>query len=214
MEETPHVMAQWEKLTLAFVVIAIIFSFFFILRDDIRPVRNYPSDNQGIVAFGDSIIVGVGSESGIGLTGMLANRIGQNIINEGVSGNTTADGLERIDDVLRHEPKIVILSLGGNDALQNMPLERTEKNLDRIISQIQNEGSIVVLLGIRNGIFNDEFSSMYRELANRHQTALVTDILGGLFGDSRYMADAVHPNDAGYSRIAERVAPVIIDLNQ
>ncbi len=101
--------------------------FYFIFNKD--TYSNYPSNGTDIVAFGDSLIQGVGASSvDKNLVSILSRRIGKPIINLGVSGNTTADGLNRLDQLDKYKPKVVILLLGGNDYLRKVPKETTFNN--------------------------------------------------------------------------------------
>lgn len=183
---------------------------FFVLRD--REIVNYPPKEGPIVAFGDSLVVGVGSSKGKDFISLLSTKVGMPIINLGVSGDTTAGGLSRIDEVLKKEPSIVIVVLGGNDFLRKVPREETFSNLRQIVRRIQSEGSIVVLVGVRDGLLSDRADELYEALAEETGSVYVSNILEGLFGDQRYMSDSVHPNDVGYEIIAERLEPVIGDL--
>ena len=169
-------------------------------------ITNYPSDGTTVVAFGDSLVEGVGATEGNDFVSLVSQEIGEPIINLGVSGNTTELGLARLDEVLAKNPKIVILLLGGNDFIRRIPRATTESNLKVMIERIQAQGAIVLLLGVRGGILRDGFDAMYEDLSETYSTAYVPDVLDGLFGDSTLMADGIHPNDAGYKIIAERVA--------
>jgi lysophospholipase L1-like esterase len=164
-----------------------------------------------IVAFGDSLVYGTGSSGG-GFVKLLEERIGRPIVNMGVPGNTSADGLARLERVLALEPGVVILLLGGNDYLRRLPREETEKNLAAIIERLQGDGAAVLLIGVRGGVFRDNFADMYESLAKRHGTAYVHDVLDDTLGIDKYMDDQVHPNDAGYAVIAERVYPVLAEM--
>lgn len=168
--------------------------------------------NQTIVAFGDSLVAGVGSESGGGFVSFLEERTDREIINLGVPGDTTADGLARVGDVLRDDPGIVIVLLGGNDALRRMPLEETFANLNAIVTTLTDNGSIVILLGIRGGVLSDPYSDQFESLTDRTHALYVPNILSGLITKPELMSDSVHPNDLGYRLIADRVYDVLNDL--
>jgi lysophospholipase L1-like esterase len=172
-------------------------------------ITNYPSAGTEIIAFGDSLVAGVGATPGNDLVSLLEAEIEQPIVNLGISGDTTADGLARIDTVTSRDAKVVILLLGGNDALRNIPLDTTRENLSRIIVDIQSRGAVVVLLGVRSGILADRYEAMYKELSNTYHTAYVPDVLSGVFGRPTLMADPIHPNDLGYQKIAGRVLPAL-----
>lgn len=175
-------------------------------------ITNAPPKGDTIVAIGDSLIEGVGAQQGGDLPAQLTRRLGTPVINEGISGDTTKDALARIDKILSHEPDIVIVLLGGNDFLRDVPLDETFGNLHTIITRLQEEGAVVVLLGVRGGRFGDPAAGRFEQLARVTGSVYVPDVLEGLIGDSRFMADPIHPNTAGYAVIADRVAPVVHDL--
>lgn len=161
-----------------------------------------------IIAFGDSLVYGTGSSGG-GFVSLLEQGVGRPIENLGVPGDTTADGLERIDEVLDRDPSVVILLLGGNDYLRQVPQDTTFANLSTMIERLQADGATVLLAGVRGGLVRDSFASRFEELADRYGTAYVHDVLDDTFGVEGYMADQVHPNDAGYRVIADRMLPVL-----
>lgn len=161
-----------------------------------------------LVAFGDSLIHGTGSSGG-GFVRLLEQRIGRPIVNLGVPGDTTADGLARLDEVLAMQPAVVIVLLGGNDYLRQVPQEQTFVNLGRIIERLQADGAVVLLAGVRGGLLRDNFAARFEDLAKQHGTAYVHDVLDDTLGVKGYMADQVHPNDRGYEVIANRVYPVL-----
>lgn len=197
-------------LGLVFLGVALIAGFYFLLPK--TAVTNYPSEGTDIIAFGDSLIYGTGASEGRDFVTLLSRKTGKPIINLGVPGNTTEDGVARLSTLDRYNPKIVILLLGGNDRLRNVPRETTFSNLERIIENLHQRGAIVLLLGIRGSILNDQYRDKFDRLHEKYKTAYVPDVLEGLFGTREFMADQIHPNDAGYARIAERIAPVLEDL--
>lgn len=182
--------------------------YFFVAHE----VRNYPSSGTDIIAFGDSLVAGVGASPGRDFVSLLSEKIGQPIVNLGVSGDTTADGLARLSELDAYDPKVVIVLFGGNDYLRRVSQDQTFDNLAEIIERIQAKGAVVLLLGIRGGLLNDRFDAEFKKLRNTHDTAYVPDVLDGLLGRREYMSDEIHPNDAGYARIAERVYPVLAPL--
>lgn len=202
-------MNRFLFITLALLVLAV---GMYIFLPHSGEIRNYPSNGNDIIAFGDSLVEGVGATSGHDLVSLLSVKVGRPIINLGKSGDTTNDALARINSLDFYNPKVVLVLVGGNDYLKRIPRETTEKNLGKIIEHIQSRGAIVLLLGVRGGIFRDHFADMYEDVSDTYRTAFVSDILEGIIGNSGYMADPIHPNDAGYTKIANRIAPVLASL--
>lgn len=172
-------------------------------------ITNYPPKNQTVVAFGDSLVEGVGATPGNDFVSVVGRTLGVTIINKGKSGDTTADGLGRIDEVTAEDPGIVIMLLGGNDVLRRVPKAETFANLGAIIERLQSAGAIVVLLGVRGGILGDGYASDFKALAKKYHTAYISNILEGLITNSQYMYDGIHPNDQGYVIVAGRVEKVL-----
>ena len=175
-------------------------------------ITNYPSEGTSIVAFGDSLVFGTGATEGNDFVSILSRQVGEEIINLGVPGDATRDALSRIDEVLALDPKIVLVLFGGNDYLRKIPPEETFANLEVVIETIHRSGAVVIFLGVRGGVLRDNFEDRYTSLAKTHGTAYVPNVLDGLFGNPQFMSDAVHPNDAGYAVIAERVGEVFVPL--
>lgn len=192
--------------------VSVVFISFFIFNGSAK-IKNYPSNGTDIVAFGDSLIFGVGATSdNSNFVSILSRRIGKPIVNLGVSGNTTEDGLARLNQLDRYKPKVVILLLGGNDYLRKVPIDTTFNNLEKIIKNIQSRGSVVLLLGVRGGIVTDKFDERFEELAEKTGSAFVSNVLDGLITKDEFMSDAIHPNDTGYAKISARVYPVLQKL--
>ena len=191
---------------LAFVAAA-----FFSLRKSRRP-RTHETGGL-VIAFGDSLIEGDGASPGQDLPSLLSAHIGIPIVNAGIGGDTTATALARLDrDVLGKKPRLVIILLGGNDALRRVPEEETRANLRAIIAGIQGVGAKVLLLGIRGGILHDKYETMFDALAREMKSVYVSDMFRGIFGHPKLMTDPIHPNDAGYAMIADRIEPILREM--
>jgi acyl-CoA thioesterase I len=180
-----------------------VFAYFIFSQE--QPITNYPPREGPIVAFGDSLVFGVGAPKGADFVTLLSSKIGETIIQAGVPGDTTVDGIARVNVILEHRPRMVILLLGGNDYLQRISREETFANLKQLIVRIQESGAMVVLLGVRGGVLTDGYDTRFEELAEEMHVVYVEDVLAGIFGNVTFMADGVHPNEAGYARIAEKV---------
>ncbi len=197
-------MNQKDLVMIVFTLIVLGFLFLvYYIQNRTPHILNYPNDRTEIIVFGDSLAAGVGSTDGEGFVDNLEFILNRNITTLGVSGNTTRAGLARIDEVLEREAQIVLIVLGGNDFIQRVPKEDVRRNMDKIISKIQNDGAMVMILGTPG------YGDLYKELATTHNATYVSNILKGLIGRDAYMSDAIHPNDIGYSKIADRIAPKI-----
>jgi lysophospholipase L1-like esterase len=176
-------------------------------RDNAWRITNDHSQGIAIVAFGDSLTEGYRMAPGEGYPEQLAKLVGRPIVNRGISGNTTADGLARLDaDVLAESPRIVLVGLGANDMLRKQPIDETFANLRRIVDRIQGRGAMVVLIGVEGfPLVHGDYGSRYRSLARETGCVYVADMLDGVFGDPSLMYDQIHPNAAGYARIARRI---------
>lgn len=176
-------------------------------------VIDYPRGGENIIAFGDSLVVGYGASSDNDFVSLLSRRIGRAIINAGRNGDTTAIGLSRLEkDVLSRNPRVVILLLGGNDAIRGAPVRETFSHLATMIDRIHQSDAAVILVGIRGGFFRDSYRREFEKLVEEKQVNYVPDILDGIFGEPRLMADAIHPNDEGNKTMADRIEPVLRKL--
>jgi acyl-CoA thioesterase-1 len=162
-----------------------------------------------IVAFGDSLVAGYGAPDQQGFVGPLSQKIGVPILNAGVSGDTTGQALARLPDVLAQHPDIVIVLVGGNDALQRVSIDTTTANLIQILSTLKQNNIRTVLLGVQGGFISDPYASLFKNLAKEYATEYIPNILKGLIGNTSLMSDEVHPNAAGYNKIAEKIYPAL-----
>jgi lysophospholipase L1-like esterase len=161
---------------------------------------------------GDSLTKGVGAQMGEDYPSVLADRLGRPIVNAGHPGNTTADALMRLQEVLNQNPRLVIVFLGGNDFLRQVPLQETQRNLEEMIGRIQNHGAMVAIVGMKLGLFTDEYGPLFESIAERLGALYIPQLLNGILTDSKLKSDAIHPNAAGYRLMAERMAKQIKPL--
>ncbi len=137
------------------------------------------------------------------------------VINHGVSGDTTAGGLERIDWMMADKPDIVMVELGGNDMLRALDPGATEKNLDAIIGKLKQAGATVWLVGMlapRNfgPEYVQQFDGLYKKLADKHGVPLYPFFLDGVAQDPALnQPDGIHPNAKGVDVIVERILPFV-----
>lgn len=201
-----------NKAALLLIFVGIILSFMWVLF--LRPQEKFHVGEDGpIIFFGDSLVEGIGATPGNDLPAQLSRQISQSVINAGRSGDTTASALARLEqDVISRDPGLVIILLGGNDFIKQIPLDETFKNFSIMIDRIKTHGAGVLLIGIRGGIFGDPFKERFEQLAKEKGIVFIPNILDGVIGNPELMSDPIHPNDDGYAKMAKRVAPVVLKL--
>lgn len=164
------------------------------------------------IAFGDSLTAGVGGSEGRDYPALLSQDLGVPIQNLGIPGNTTKDGLGRLDQAYELQPRVVLLCLGGNDGLRSLPKGETFANLGMIIEGFQQRGTFVVLIGVHSASILDNNAKEFKKLAKEKGAFYVPDILSGVLGNPSLMSDYIHPNDSGYQKIAERLSKILRPL--
>lgn len=165
---------------------------------------------ENIICFGDSLTFGTGAPRAEAYPAQLSAMIGQPVINSGIPGDTTARALQRLErDVLSKSPRIVLITLGGNDLKNGVDKTIVFKNLQTIVESIQAHGALVVIGGIKFLFWDRGFAEGYEKLADETGALLITNILGGLMGNGELMHDKIHPNGAGYKIMAQKFQQVI-----
>jgi acyl-CoA thioesterase I len=180
-------------------------------------------DRPRIVAFGDSLTAGLGVAAEEAYPARLQRRLDEKglryrVINAGVSGDTTAGGVRRVDWVLKSRPDLVILELGGNDGLRGLKLDETKANLERIIKRCQAASVTVILAGMKlppnyGTEYTNGFEAIYPALAKQYRLTLIPFFLDGVAGSATLnQADGIHPTSEGYRIIADKVLETVKPL--
>lgn len=180
-------------------------------------------DRYVVVALGDSLTAGLGvapDEAYPALLGRRLEREGRpyRVVNAGVSGDTSAGGVRRLDWVLRAGPSVVIVALGANDGLRGLPVDALQENLTAIVERLQRAGSRVLLAGMRvppnyGARYTRAFAAVFPAVARRTGVALMPFLLEGVAGDPRLnQADGIHPTAEGQRVIAEHLWPHLLPL--
>jgi acyl-CoA thioesterase I len=172
-----------------------------------------------ILFFGDSLTAGYGLEDpSLAFPGLIQKRIDAEgllyrVVNAGLSGETTAGGLRRLDWVLKQPVDIFVLELGGNDGLRGLPPKEAEANLQAMIDKVRakNAAAKIILTGMMmptsmGADYTRSFASVYPSLAEKNQLTLIPFLLQGVAGVSRFnQPDQIHPNARGHAMVAETV---------
>ena len=174
--------------------------------------RGSPVDTERtIVCFGDSLTYGTGAHDGSEYPARLSDMLGKEVVNAGVSGDTTARALSRLErDVLSQSPGLVLITLGGNDLKNGVSTAVAFENLRRIVETIQASGAVVIIGGVSFPFMDRGYGKGYRDLAEDTGALLIPNILEGIMGTKHLMSDPIHPNDEGYRIMAERFHELIV----
>lgn len=176
-----------------------------------------------VLALGDSLTAGLGLSEADGFTAQLeaalrAKGYDVRVLNAGVSGDTTAGGLERLDWALADQPDLAIVELGSNDMLRAVDPAVVRANLDRILARLGEAKVPTLLAGMLAApnlgrAYGDAFNAIYPDLAQRHGVPLYPFFLDGVATQAALnQADGIHPNAAGVKVIVERITLAVIDL--
>jgi acyl-CoA thioesterase I len=176
-----------------------------------------------VVCFGDSLTAGYGTDLGQSYpdylqTDLNAEGYNYRVVNEGISGNTTKDGVDRLDRVLALKPAVVVVEFGGNDGLRGLRIEDSRTNMDKIVGTLKASGTKVVLAGITlppdyGPDYIKQFNDTYAMLAAKYRVPLLPFLLKGVFGvDGMMQADRTHATSAGNQVVAKNVLPLVTPL--
>jgi len=162
------------------------------------------------VAFGDSLTSGTGAGKAESYPSVLSEMIGCRVVNAGVPGEVTSSGRGRLRTVLEKEKAdLVIICHGGNDMIRKQDEAATVRNLDAMISTVRGGGADVVLIGVPKPEQILEVAPFYRELADKYGIPLDSHILPEIFSDPSLQSDRMHPNSAGYRKMAQSIADLV-----
>ena len=175
-------------------------------------VPHLDSPGTTIVCFGDSITYGIGAKETESYPQRLAEHLGIDLLNLGVPGDTSTEGLARLDDVLAADPWLVIVEFGGNDILGRRPLAETEASLRGILDGLLAARVVPVLIEIRNPLDGDPMRDLFDRLKAEYRVPMVEDTLPRILLRPGLKADPIHPNAKGYEKLAEAVAQEIKPL--
>ena len=170
------------------------------------------SSSSVILAYGDSLTYGYNVKRSESYPAKLEVLTGISVINSGVSGEVSAQGLKRLPKVLdEHHPQLLILCHGGNDLLRKMDLEEMESNIRSMIQLSLDRDIPVILLGVpKPGIFLSSFD-VYKKIANSMNIIFIEDLISDVLGKKSLKSDSIHPNKKGYNVMAEEIYSLLLD---
>ena len=181
-----------------------------------------PSTTSKILAFGDSVTEGLGVEPEEAYPALLQNRLRAEgyeyeVINGGISGETSSAALSRVEWMLTQKPDIVIVETGANDALRGIDLELTQNNISQIVKRFKESNVVVVLAGMQiiqnlGEEYTTQFANIYPAVAKEHDVILIPFFLEGVAGRPHLnQADVIHPTPEGYKIVLETIYPYVLE---
>jgi lysophospholipase L1-like esterase len=195
--------------TLTFLLLAIIVGIG-LTACSTQPKLPALSNDAVIVAFGDSLTFGTGSEPAESYPAVLEKMIGRRVVNSGVPGEVTGDGLLRLPEVLeREKPALLLLCHGGNDQLRRLNQQQAANNIREMIRLAQKREVAVVLIAVPAPELSLLPPSMYREIAKELSIPIEEETLSSILANNSLKSDYIHPNAAGYHRLAESIATLL-----
>ncbi len=164
-------------------------------------------DDAIILAFGDSLTYGTGANKGESYPAILETSVNRKVINAGVPGELSMQGLKRLPTLLdKYQPDLLILCHGGNDILHKENLAEAESNIRQMIILAENKNIPVILLGVpKPGLFLND-ADLYNSIANNTEVTFIPNLIANILSDASMKSDPVHPNNIGYSKMASALA--------
>ena len=174
-------------------------------------IKNAGAGGYTVVAFGDSLTYGKGASRAETYPARLAQLSGKQVVNLGLSGDTAAAAPKRLPQVLEQNPYLVLIEFGGNDFMRSVPFEQTKAAMTQMVDAVQASGAIAVIVDTGGYYGMRKYTKAYKKLAKEKGAVFVPGILDGIFGEKELMSDQIHPNAAGYKRVADKVYKYIKD---
>ncbi len=163
--------------------------------------------NAMVLAFGDSLTYGTGASPEQSYPAILQKLISRTVINAGVPGETTSEGLVRLPHYLdRYRPAVVLLCLGANDMLQGLDEVTAAENLKEMIRMAERQGAQVVLIGVPRPNLLVSMPEFYRQIADEFSLPYMENTMREVLKKNSLKSDVIHPNAKGYRKIAEGIA--------
>lgn len=187
---------------LVVAIITLIITIYLVLNSK----NGNPNELSGpIIFFGDSITAGNGVEKPFAV--LIGEDLEIEIINAGVSGNTTSDALLRLEnDVINKNPSVVVVEFGANDFLQNVAFDITAVNFNEILTRLTTETEAkIIIASVRVNLLSGKYEKLQKEVANAYEVEFEPNIMKGIITNKELMLDSIHPNQKGHQKIADKL---------
>lgn len=177
------------------------------------PVFEKLPEDAVILAFGDSLTYGTGASKTADYPAVLSDLSSREVINEGIPGELSRDGLIRLPSLLdQYQPELLILIHGGNDLLRKIPQQQTRDNLKQMINEAYQRNIKVVMLGVpKFNLFLLSSAEFYQQLAEELKAPIDLEILPQILSNNQLKSDTIHPNEKGYRLMAESIFNLLVN---
>ena len=199
-----------NKTVFTAVVLFIVLGVLIYMKEN-KEVSYEPLKKDGVIlAFGDSLTYGFGAHEGFSYPAILEKKSGYRVINAGVPGEESGEGLMRLPHLLKQRPALVILCHGGNDILRKRSKEQLKSNLTQMVSLIKQSGANVLLVGVPDfHMLGFRTLGLYKEVAHESGVIYEGEVLSRIEQDRTLKSDYVHPNEKGYEMMADAFLEIL-----
>ncbi len=178
-----------------------------------EPIFDKLSQNAVILAFGDSLTYGTGASEENAYPAILSNLSTLEVINAGIPGEISRDGLRRLPSLLdEYQPELLVLIHGGNDILRKISQQHTSDNLKQMIKLANQRNIKIIMLGVpKPNLFVLDSVEIYQQIAEEHNIPIDLETLPDILSDNQLKSDTIHPNNEGYQIMAENIFKLLVE---
>lgn len=173
--------------------------------------NEFPNLQKTIVCFGDSLTEGKGANPGGTYPDFLQKMTNIPVVNLGVSGNTSIQGLLRIDEVINQKSFLILVEFGANDFFKKVPMAETKQTIETIVDKLQATGATVVLVATEDTQLPDLYNTL-KKISKDKKTKFIDGMLNDIWDNRALFSDNLHPNSDGYKIVAEKIYKEIIPI--
>ncbi|MFA6913883.1 MAG: GDSL-type esterase/lipase family protein [Endomicrobiia bacterium] len=194
-----------------FKKLSVVLSLFLIFAFVSCTKNEFPNLQKTIVCFGNSLTEGKGANPGGTYPDFLQKMTNIHVVNLGVSGNTSVQGLLRIDEVINQKAFLILVEFGANDFFKKVPMAETKQAIETIIDKLQATGATVVLVATEDTQLPDLYNTL-KKISKDKKTKFIDGMLNDIWDNRALFSDNLHPNSDGYKIVAEKIYKEIIPI--
>jgi len=196
-----------------YIIVAVFVALILLTLPNKSTKMHTPLPHDTILAFGDSLTYGHGASHDESYPALLSSLSGHKVINAGINGETSYDGLQRLPELLEDKSiKLMILCFGGNDILRRQSMDALKNNLKTMIEMAKTKEIDVLLIAVPNiNLFGLSPLELYEEVAEEEDVPLLSGVLADILGNPALKSDQIHPNALGYKQMADKIYESLVE---